>query len=158
MSLSRLASQQVARTVGPFAAAADAAVAQPDKDDRFDLLTKYIPTETLMLYVAAMAILPAIESSLGIGAAALYIGGAVLTPLMFLLAALGKLRMSRSTERFRPQPWPPIAATIAFLAWALSVPGFLTNQNDQILAGFAALVVSTLLGLLDAIVQGGDRA
>lgn len=156
MSLSRLASQQVAGTVagGPGVAAA---VAQPDADDRFDLLTKYIPTETLTLYVAAMAAEPAISAASGnrIAPVHLYATGAVLTPLILLLATYGKQRASGTTEPFRPHPWPYVAALIAFLVWGLSVPGLLEDTNGQILAGFGAVLISTLLALTEPVFAPG---
>jgi len=152
MSLSRLASQQVARTIagGPPVAAA---VARPDADDRFDLLTKYIPTETLTLYVAAIAALPAITVASGgtVEAIHVYAAGAVLTPIILLLASFGKLRASGSPAAFRPHPWPYAAALIAFLVWALSVPGLLRGDDQQILAAFGAVLVSTSLALLEPI-------
>ncbi len=151
MSLSRLASQQVARDVAGTIHASSAA-ASPDKDDRFDLLTKYIPTETLTLYVAAMAALSAITATFpDIGALHLYIGGAVLTPVILLLAGYGKQRAAGSTATFRPHPWPLFASLVAYLVWALSVPGFLDEDNEKILAGFGAVLVSTLLSLLEPV-------
>jgi len=149
MSLSRLASQQVARNVAG-SIHASSATAAPDKDDRFDLLTKYIPTETLTLYVAAMAALPAITDTFpNIKALQLYIAGAVLTPVILLLAGYGKQRAAGSTAAFRPHPWPLFASLVAYLVWALSVPGLLDGKNAQILAGFGAVLVSTLLSMLE---------
>jgi hypothetical protein len=151
MSLSRLANEDVSRSVSRSNPAAAAAAGQPSKDDRFDLLTKYIPTETLTLYVAAMAAEPAISASFNgkIEALELYIAGAVLTPLVLLLAAYGKLRASGLATSFRPHPWPYAAALVAFLIWALSIPGLLENDHQRIVAGFGALFVSTFLALLE---------
>lgn len=150
MSISRLASQQVARSLGPIGAAS--AVAQPDADDPFDLLTKYIPTETLTLYVAAMSARTSIaEAFPRIGAMQLFCAGTVATPLLLLLASYGKQRASTVAAPFRPHWWPYVASAVAFLAWAPSVPGLIPESDKglQVLAAFAALSISTLLALFE---------
>lgn len=151
MSLSRLASQEVARSVDR--GHAFAATAQPDKDDRFDLLTKYIPTETLTLFVAVMAVAPQIRDASGgeVQPVHLYLTGAVLTPLVLWLAGYGKHKATGSPEPFRPHPWPFVAALIAYCVWALSVDRVLTDEDARALAGFGALSISTLLALLEPV-------
>ena len=44
-----------------------------------------------------------------------------------------------------------VAALIAFLVWALAVPGLLSNPVWQIAAPLAALLVSTFLSLFEPI-------
>ncbi|MET0245600.1 MAG: hypothetical protein ABW182_02535 [Sphingomonas sp.] len=148
MSLSYLAEQQVARSVGGGVRAQNAAGQQGE--DRFDLLTKYIPTESITLFVAAMSAFPAISESFpSVDRYDLYWAGAVLTPAILLLAGYGKLRATGMNARFRPRIWPLIASVIAYLVWALSVPGMLDKDSDRILAGVGAMLVSTVLSLFD---------
>lgn len=148
MSLSRFASQQVQRNAGGGVAAT--AVAQPDIDDRFDLLTKYIPAETITLFVAAMSALKPIAATFpGVDVRTLYIGGAVMTPLVLLIAIIGKQRAAG--VRGRPNLWPLVASLIAFLVWALCVPEVLHDDNQKIVASFGALLVSTLLAMADTL-------
>lgn len=153
MSLSRLASQHVQRvTAATTTKSGLTAVADPDRDDRFDLLVKYIPTETLTLFVAAMAARDAIaEAWPRIDAWSLYGIGAALTPAVYALAAYGKQRAALDDGPFRPASWPMVASLIAFLAWGLSVPGLVEDDGGKILAAFCALCVSTLLSLIEPV-------
>jgi hypothetical protein len=43
-----------------------------------------------------------------------------------------------------------VAATIAFLAWALASPGgpYLVDEGGRVISGLLAIIVSTLLGVL----------
>jgi len=153
MSLSRLASQNAGRAIAVAPASAAPTVAVANRDDRFDLLTKYIPTETITLYVAAMSVRsefmafwPKLSPSF------LYWTGAVLTPLMLVLIALGKHRLAAIPEAsFRLPLWPMVASFAAFLAWAPSVPGLIADSNAgaRILAGFGAVFVSTILSMVE---------
>ena len=149
MSLSRLASQQVQRDGGGVGVQA-APVAQPDGDDRFDLLTKYIPTETITLFVAAMAAQKPLAASIpGVNPTTLYVAGAVLTPVALLVATLGKQRLAGVKGTLHP--WPFIASLIAYLIWALSVPGMVSGDDGRLAAAFGALLVATVLSWGDAL-------
>jgi len=155
MSLSRLASQNAGRAIAAAPSSGAPTVAAANRDDRFDLLTKYIPTETITLYVAAMSVRsefmafwPRLSPSF------LYWTGAVLTPLMLVLIARGKHRLAASPGvPFRIPLWPMAASLVAFLVWALSVPGLIAESNSgaRVLAGFGAVLISTILSLLDPL-------
>ncbi len=194
MSLAYLASRQTARSrafvsaqhapAGRFGAERIGAEgngglspAQVAPEDRYDLLTKYIPIETITIFTAAMSALDALlpEASGGdvqsaarsdlFGGATndgltiiIYSSCAVLTPIAYLLVLYGKHRMAddMAGKVFRPAAWPPIAATIAFLIWAWSIPGmeikgFLEGEAARVVGAFAALLISTLLALLDPV-------
>ena len=49
--------------------------------------------------------------------------------------------------------WKLIASTIAFSVWALAVPPLIQGDAGKVVAGFGALLVSTLLGLIGNIVE-----
>jgi hypothetical protein len=124
----------------------------PVDDDRFDMLTKYIPTETVTLYIAAMAIKDQLASlRLGITPISIYVAGAVLTPLILFLIAYGKARASGGIFSAISLAWPASAAVIAYLVWALAIPGLIDNPAIMVVAGFGAVLVSTFLALFEPV-------
>jgi hypothetical protein len=128
--------------------------APPKSENGFALLTRYIPTETITLYVAAVA---ATSGKLklpfaGLDAAwAVYVIFAAVTPLLLWLLAFGEYRRVPGTVPFAPPWWPMLAATAAFLVWAASVPGNPLALAASGLPGLAAMILSTLLSILDPI-------
>jgi hypothetical protein len=117
-----------------------------------DLLKKYIPTEVITLYIAAVSAFQVLENDQI--AVSLYWVAALLTPVFLVLVLMGK-RAAAGESPF-PKPWPVwrmVAATIAFLVWALAVPGnpYITTAALHVLAGFGAIFISTILSLLDPI-------
>jgi len=130
---------------------------EPPKDpvsNAISVLTKYIPTEVITLYVAAVSAAPALRAFTGyIDMVRIYWVYAVLTPVTLLLIYLGKLK--RANQPLPPsQFWPwwrMLAATVAFLVWALAIPGnpYVRGDIGGVLAAFGALFVSTFLTLLE---------
>jgi hypothetical protein len=123
-----------------------------------DGLVKYIPTETVTLYVAATAALSSLTAALPwITAGRLYWGFVIFTPVLFLLIYIGKRRTQNLP--FLPQSvaqwpwWKMIAATIAFIFWALAIPPLIETPAGKIVAAFGALFVSTMLTVIGAIVE-----
>jgi len=124
-----------------------------------EALVKYIPTESITLYIATVAATPAIQSEwLWFTEGSLYWIFVVLTPVLLLLLYMGKRRTVNLSA------WPPlnefpwwntIAATIAFAIWATAIPGNGLFESDTggVLAGLLALFVSTVLNILSAIFQ-----
>jgi hypothetical protein len=122
-----------------------------------DTLVKYIPTESITLYVAAVSATPALKATLTfVNEVRLYWFFVVLTPLLFILIYAGK----RASLNLPPLPslkswpwWKLIAATIAFVVWALVVPTnpYIGGPLQGAVAGFAAILVSTFLSLLAPI-------
>ena len=49
--------------------------------------------------------------------------------------------------------WKLIATTVAFMGWAPAIPTMITTQAGQIVAGFAALLISTMLSVVGAVVE-----
>ncbi len=151
-TLARVQAEHSIRAAGIVSVAAD----DTPQNSQFEALTKYLPTETITLFIAAMAAKPALADVLPTAQpwalnACIYAAGAILTPLILYLLALGRFRAGGGVGAMSIAWWPPTAATIAFLVWALSVPEMLPNDGARLLAGFGALVVSTFLGLFDPL-------
>lgn len=138
------------------------AVAPPFQETKatsvMDDLVKYIPTESVTLYVAAVSAWDALQDVLAITAEGLYWFFGVLTPILFLLIYAGK-RRSNGLAPFPPLSewpwWKLIASTVAFLTWALAVPNgpYLEGDNGGAVAALAALFVSMALSLVAAVVE-----
>lgn len=162
MSLLTLSAEQAARAVALTRAPGAGA---PSRQDPFDILSRYLPTETITLFAAAMAgvaSLPKAVPAWGHGRQGwvMYATFAVLTPVLFLALSYIKQREAeieagQAPHPFRPHPWPPIASCIAFLVWALSIQGVV--NDPQVLKewggliAFSALTVSTVLSLIDRV-------
>lgn len=125
MSLASL-SVPVANAVSPlfWPAAVPSDPTKPTATTRlgFEILTRYIPTETVTLYVAAMAAREQIATAFGLG---------VLDAVTLIYATF--------------------AALTGYLVWALSVPGHPVADQLAGLPALGALVVSTFLSLLDPL-------
>lgn len=121
------------------------------------MLVKYIPTESITLYVAAISAAPALKSfSPRIEPLTIYGFFGIFTPLLFLLIYFGKRRALNLPTIPSLGDWPlwkTTAATIAFLVWALAVPNspFMTGEIKGAVAGFLAIFVSTILSVLEPI-------
>jgi len=161
MSLNSLAAGRVARDMATIVPMREFSVAsedtlglkEQDVQNALSALVEYVPAETITLYLALLSALPALVSVIpGLSAAAIYwlFGG--LTPLLFSAIYAGKRRAAGQPRSpgFKRWPWwSMIAATIAFLAWGLAVPGgpYLASESGRVLSGLVAIVVSTLLGV-----------
>ncbi|HXH73276.1 MAG TPA: hypothetical protein VNI58_10720 [Mariprofundaceae bacterium] len=138
------------------AAPATAAPKPPSRDDGVAALTKYIPTESLTMYVAVVSSQKALETvSSTITAASAYKFFIVLTPLIMLGLYFRGLALAGHEWKLPPRSWPwwrMIAATVAFSAWALAIPGNPVidpqSQAGGAVAALAALFVSMFLSLL----------
>lgn len=150
MSLAALARQNWRPpTATPF----DDDQLKSDPPSGFEMLTRYIPTETITLYVGAMAAKAEVAKVLGLADAVwpIYWTFAVLTPILLLLLTLNRHRTSASAASISVHWWPLFASLLAFLVWAMSVPGHPIAQELKALPAFAALFLSVLLSLLDPI-------
>jgi hypothetical protein len=138
------------------------AAADPAVDSRtssaLDGLVKYIPTESVTLYVAATSAIASLTAAFPrVTPARLYISFVVLTPILFLLIYVGKRRSQQLS--FMPEAvtnwpwWKLIASTIAFSVWALAIPPLIAGDAGKVVAGFGAVLVSTMLGLIGNIVD-----
>jgi hypothetical protein len=120
-------------------------------------LTKYIPTESVTLYVATISAQGAITSvAPWFGPKFAYGFFVFLTPVLVVVLFLRQLAVAGRNWHIPPSGWcwwRAVAATLAFAVWALAVPGnpFIdptTNAAGGVLAGLAATVVSGLLNLV----------
>lgn len=124
-----------------------------------EALVEYIPTETVTLYLAALAAQNGLATIFEwLTPVALYFGFAIATPVLFFLILFGDRRQLGQPVLPKLSEWPlwrPIAATIAFLIWALAIPGhpWTVNPAAQTVAALGALVVSALLRLVGRVVE-----
>lgn len=127
------------------------------------LLIKYIPTETITLYVAALSAAPALKtfSRQWINESVIYGFFSVFTPVLFALVLLGKRRAAHVKPLATAKNWPwwkNVAATIAFLVWGLAVPGnpLVSGEAGGAVMGFLAIFISTLLSILEQLFDNPD--
>jgi hypothetical protein len=153
MTIAQLAGQYVTKRTSTLGGGPPPGT-QVDIRGRFDLLTKYIPAETITLFVAAIGAMATIQSQFpGVGMLHLYIAFGALTPLIVFAIALGTHKQAGGGTAFFPPYWRMAAATIAYLVWAYSVPGMAEGDAAQILASLGALLISTILSLLEPIFE-----
>jgi len=126
--------------------------------DRFEILTKYIPTESITMFVAVMSGLGAaqqLSDKIQVNPWLVYAVFAALTPILVWLVALVIHREADRAGSAPPQfalPWfRMVAALVAFLVWALAVPGLVNDPVVQIFASVGAVVVSTILTLFERL-------
>lgn len=118
--------------------------------DALQVITTYVPTEVLTLYVALLA---ATHPSW-----TLFWVFVVATPLVVWTVFAGKLRNAGQSLPVAPASWPMwemVAATIAYVVWAFTLPnspftGYAWYSSG--VAAVAVLVASTVLGLLTPVV------
>jgi hypothetical protein len=129
----------------------------PSSPSGFEMLTRYIPTETITLYVGAMAARDEIAKLLGLPDAIwpIYWVFAFLTPILLLLLTLGANRRAGAASAGPIHWWPLFASFLAFLVWAMSVPGHPIAEQLKALPAFAALFLSVFLSLLDPVLGPG---
>jgi uncharacterized membrane protein YfcA len=122
------------------------------------ILVKYIPTESISLYIAALSAVEALKSfSPNITAKFIYWFFAILTPILVLVIYFGKRKVAKLLPTVPPlREWPwwkTIAATIACLIWALAVPSnpYVEGALKSALVGFLAVFVSTILSVFEPL-------
>jgi hypothetical protein len=121
-----------------------------------DALTKYIPTETITLFIACASAKDALASAFPgapLGLIHVYWLFAALTPALVWLLTLIEYRRNPGPEPFKPPLWRMAAATIAFLVWALAVPGMVEGEAKQVLVAVGALLVSSVLELIGRLFE-----
>jgi hypothetical protein len=154
IEINKIATQQNATLAATGGTAPNAA----PPNNTLSALVKYIPTESVTLYVAAISAAPALKSIswLKITEVNIYWFFGVLTPLLFALIFLGKLRAASLWPLKSLKDWPwwkNIAAAVAFLVWALAVPGppDIKGDTSGAIAALFALFISTVLSILEPI-------
>ncbi len=139
-------------------AASERAIQDNSATSTLSKLVKYIPTESVTLYVAAVAAGPALHSIWAwMTPEAIYWFFGGLTPILWLLILMTK-RQANKLPRLPSLSlwlvWNLIASSIAFLVWALAVPNgpYLQGENAGVIAGFLAVFISSLLSIADPLV------
>ncbi len=152
MSLAKLASRSAKKPSGP--------PAKTQNDSAVEALTKYIPTETITLYIATVSSGEALRQLLpGLSQDELqfrlYLGFVAFNPVILLLLFLRDLATAGRPWKIPVRDWPwwnLVASTISFAVWALAVPGTkilpISTAASGVFSGLAALFVSTGLNLL----------
>jgi len=148
--------QQLRTALQPVAA--ESPIEKTKPSTALDALVKYIPTESVTLYVAATSAMSSLAAAFpSLTPDRLYWGFVVFTPILFLLIYIGKRRSQNL--RFLPESvgdwpwWKLFAATVAFLFWALAVPPLVSTPAGQVVAAFGALLVSTILTVLGGVFE-----
>lgn len=138
--------------------AAETPIRQTASSNGLDGLVKYIPTESITLYVAAIAAMSSFTATFpALTPRMLYWIFVGLTPALFVLIYIGKRRSQNL--RYMPQSfaqwpwWKLIASTIAFMFWALAVPPLVATDAGKVVAAFGAVLISTLLGVVGAAIE-----
>ena len=131
-------------------------------NNALSMLVKYIPTESITLYVAAISAAPALKSfSSRITETGIYWLFGILTPVLFVLIYLGKRKAAQLPTLPPVGEWPwwkIFASTVAFLIWALAVPGnpYVKSDTSGAVAGFFAIFISTILSILEPLFDRPD--
>lgn len=120
---------------------------------RADAIVTYIPTEMVLVYVAAVAAVRTPAQGPAAGQWVLLIATLVLTPIATW--ALFAVKVSARGRPFpvspRVWPWPELViATLGFLLWAFAIPHTPFEQLDWYRPGLAAVVLlvgTVVLGL-----------
>lgn len=125
-------------------------------------IARFIPTETVTIYLGAASASVALQSSLPwLTPKAVYWSCAFLvTPLIFfLIVAIERAKQRKSLLAGFPV-WKLSAAIFGFLIWALAVPGnpYVTTDVAKVTAAFLALAISIVLDLIDQYVEARKLA
>lgn len=124
-----------------------------------NLLVKYIPTEVITLYVATLSAAPALQDLFpSLRTSDIYWGFTIVTPLLLFLVYVNK----RATSGLTPVPdksewpwWKLFASMIAFMVWALAVPGnpYVSGETAAVVAALGAVFISMILNLLEPLFE-----
>jgi hypothetical protein len=147
---------------------ADAAAEQPAPQSPMTaalaVIVTYVPTEVLTLYVAVLAAITHPEGRDSSGVWVAFWVFLVATPLIVWLVYAAKVRSVKRRLPSRPSEWPVwemVAGTLAYVAWAVSLPNapFLGRLGlPATLAAVIVLVTAAALGLLAPLFQRAIEA
>jgi hypothetical protein len=148
---------------GALAEAAKAPAAKESSTattNALEALVKYVPTESVTLYVAAASAGEALAATMSFFTPLFsYWFFAGLTPVLFLLIFAGK-RRAQDLPPFPPLaqwPWWKLAASfVAFLSWGLAIPNHPYAVGSPLRGAafaFAAVFVSTFLSILEGVIE-----
>jgi hypothetical protein len=134
----------------------------PEVKSALTKIARFIPTETVTIYLGAVSASVALQSSLSwLTPKVVYWTCAFLiTPfIFFLMVAIERAREKKSLLASFPI-WKLSAAILGFLIWALAVPGnpYVTSDIAKVTAAFLALATSIFLDLIDQLFEARKQA
>jgi hypothetical protein len=126
------------------------------KRSALNLLSSFVPTESITIYLAAIATASAFKQQIPwVTTEFIYWCGALLTAGLFIIGVLNE-RAIRNIHLWRKFPfWRLCAAVIAFLCWALAVPNspYLGSSDaGRAVVAFLAVFISVILERVDRLV------
>jgi hypothetical protein len=136
-----------------------ASTAQNPVTSALAIITTYIPTEILTLYVATLAAIQTPNDSAAMEQRITFWIFLVLSPVIIWLVYAAKLRSDNKPLPLSLRQWPiweMVAATLSYVAWAISLPGSSILQEVGLPPGLGAVLViatAALLGLIAPIFQ-----
>ncbi len=138
-----------------------AAPQQQQFSNALEVLTRYLPTEVVTLYVAAVSWTKypnrTADADGFLAPDGTYYGFLIATPvLLFLIYWSKRASAGQPLSVSKALIWKMFAATVAFGIWALSVPHnpiLEGNPSAAGIAGLLAMFVSALLTIIEPIVS-----
>lgn len=129
---------------------------------RADAIVTYIPTEMVLVYLAAVAAIRTPAEGPATGQWVLLVATLVLTPVATW--AVFAMKVSARDRAFplspRAWPWPELViATLGFLLWAFAIPYTPFELLDWYRPGLAAVVLlvgTVVLGLIAPLLRQAD--
>ncbi len=128
-------------------------------------IARFIPTETVTIYLGAVSAAAAITEegsapsrlmTILLNKVTVYwVTALLITPAIFLLIwAIERTKIKKPLWSEFPY-WKLSAAVLAFLIWALAVPGnpYATTNVAKVAIAFAAILVSIILDLIDQLFE-----
>ena len=158
----------------------------PNANDAIDVIMKYIPTEAIALYIAALPILSSLNSAelpSSLNATAMHLRSsligyinidkmylifafAVLTAIIVVLSYAGDYNKNKgkweiSNRECWPSLWSVVSAMVAFIAWAWAIPNPLAEGgqvNVGATATFILIATSIFLPLIGQAVAPNQES
>jgi len=158
----------------------------PDANDAIDVIMKYIPTEAIALYIAALPILSSLNSAelpSSLNATAIYLRSSligyinidkiylilafsVLTAIIVVLSYAGDYNKSKgkwkiSKRECWPTLWSVVSAMVAFIVWAWAIPNPLAEGgqvNVSATSTFILIAASIFLPLIGQAVAPNQES
>ena len=117
-----------------------------------DVLSKYIPSEVVAIYIFGLSILGVIARELeGVPVWNWLFGLSIALVVFFVIINWLVLKKENAETQF-PR-WPLAAALISFIVWSFAIPGnpMIDTDGTKMLAGFAAVVSSYVLAAIEKV-------
>ena len=115
-----------------------------------DVLSKYIPSEVVAIYVFGLSILGVVSQSFP-GVSVWNILFILSLILVVFFVIINWLVLKKDGTPIAFPKWPLAAALISFAVWSFAIPGnpLIVTDGAKMLAGFAAIVSSYILAAIE---------